>query len=242
MSEPMPHDLAGPVQRRRRALALIAAGGATLASRLGWAQSSRTALACIVRPQQIEGPFFVDERLNRSDIRSDPASGETRPGVRLNVTFRIGRMNGGACTPLAGVRVDLWHCDAAGFYSDVQDTRASTIGQKFLRGHQLTDTSGAASFTTIYPGWYRGRAVHLHFKLRSPAGERRSHEFTSQIYFDDALTDRVFSQAPYSARGRRDVRNDGDGLFIRGGRDLLLPLVERANGYAGVFEIALDIA
>jgi protocatechuate 3,4-dioxygenase beta subunit len=221
---------------------LIAAGGATLASRLAWAQSSRAAPACIVRPEQTEGPFFVDERLHRSDIRSDPQSGEIKHGAPLRVTFRIGRMNAGACTPLAGVRVDLWHCDAAGFYSEVRDTRGSTMGQKFLRGYQLTDTSGAASFTTIYPGWYRGRAVHLHFKLRSPTGGRRSHEFTSQIYFDDALTDRVFAQAPYAARGPRDVRNHADGLFARGGRALLLPLVESADGYAGVFEIALDIA
>ena len=242
MSEPLQHDPTRPAQGRRHELALIAAGGATLASRLAWAQPDRATAACIARPEQTEGPFFVDERLNRSDIRSDPVSGEIKQGVPLRVTFRVARLNAGSCTALAGVRADLWHCDAAGAYSDVRDARGSTVGQKFLRGYQLTDPSGVVSFTTIYPGWYRGRAVHLHFKLRSPAAHARIHEFTSQIYFDDALTDRVFAHAPYAARGRRDVRNSADGLFARGGRRLLLPLTEDANGYAGVFDIALEIA
>ena len=124
----MPHDPTPPVQGRRRALALIAAGSATLASRLTWAQPSRTTDVCIVRPEQTEAPFFVDERLNRSDIRSDPVSGEIKPGAPLRVTFRVARLNGGSCTAFAGVRVDLWHCDAAGAYSDVRDARSSTVG------------------------------------------------------------------------------------------------------------------
>ena len=94
-------------------------------------------------------------------------------------------------------------------------------------------------FTTIYPGWYRGRAVHLHFKIRTRESPTRGYEFTSQIYFDDAVTDRVLRQPPYAARGRRDRYNEQDGLFLRGGRQLMLALNQSERGYEGTFDIAL---
>ena len=84
----------------------------------------------------MEGPYFVDERLNRSDIRSDPTDGQVKPGTPLALTLLISRLNAGDCQPLAGAQVDIWHCDAQGVYSDVQDPGFNTIGQKFLRGYQ----------------------------------------------------------------------------------------------------------
>ncbi len=180
--------------------------------------SAQVPSACVVRPQQTEGPYFVDERLNRSDIRSDPASGAVKPGAPLQVVFRVSQLSGGACTPLSGAQVDVWHCDALGAYSDVRDPGGNTLGQKFLRGFQVTDVSAVVRFTTIYPGWYEGRAVHIHFKIRTDAGAGRGREFTSQLYFDDALTDRVHAQAPYASRGQQRMRNDRDGIFQRGGR------------------------
>ena len=103
----------------------------------------------------------------------------------------------------------------------------------------MTDANGAVTFTTIYPGWYPGRTVHIHFTLRTEPQARRGKEFTSQIYFDDALTDRIFAQPPYASRGRRSVRNEEDGLFRRGGRQLMIALQEDGRGYAGTFDVGL---
>ena len=192
---------------------------------------------CVVRPELTEGPYFVDERLNRSDIRSDPANGAIKPGALLELTFNVSRF--AACTPLAGMIVDLWHCDHAGVYSDARDRGFTTTGQKFLRGYQTTDANGIARFTTIYPGWYRGRTVHLHFKIRS-ALTGRGEEFTSQLFFDDALTDVVFSKPPYVGKGVRDVRNSDDGIFNESGGQLMLDLRQKGQGYAGTFNVALQ--
>lgn len=195
---------------------------------------------CVVRPEQTEGPYFVDEKLRRSDIRSDPSDKTIRPGVPLRLQFQVFRIAGSACAPLSGAIVDVWHCDAQGVYSDVRDPRFDTRGRKFLRGYQQTDGNGAATFLTIYPGWYQGRAVHIHFKIRSEMESRRSVEFTSQLYFDEAVSDRVFQQPPYSGKRGRRVANEADFLFRRGGKELLLPLAQSDQGYAGEFSIGLQ--
>lgn len=200
--------------------------------------SAQTPGGCVVRPQQTEGPYFVDERLNRADIRSDPVSGTVKPGAPLEIVFRVSDLSGSRCAPLHGAVVDVWHCDAQGAYSDVRDAGHDTRGQRFLRGYQVTDAAGIARFTTIYPGWYEGRAVHVHFKIRTAPTAGRGREFTSQLYFDDALTEQVHAQAPYIRPGRR-VPNDSDGLFRRGGRDLILRVSKDDPGYTGTFDIAL---
>ncbi|HEU5320876.1 MAG TPA: hypothetical protein VFX28_08735, partial [Methylomirabilota bacterium] len=106
----------GRVLTRREVVALLGlAGAGLLAPRVAGAQAPE----CVVRPQQTEGPFYVDERLERSDIRSDPRSGEIRPGVPLALAFAVSAIRGGGCAPLAGAVVDVWHCDALGAYSDV---------------------------------------------------------------------------------------------------------------------------
>ena len=99
-----------------------------------------------------------------------------------------------------------------------------------------------ARFTTIYPGWYRGRAVHIHFKIRSPASATAAYEFTSQLFFDDALTDRVHAQQPYAAKGQRDLRNSGDGIYNQGGSELVLTVNPTSGGYAATFDVALENA
>ena len=227
----------GRLLSRREVLAMLAVAGVALRAERASAQPLP---ACVVRPQQTEGPFFVDERLNRSDIRSDPASDAVKAGAVLQIAFNVSQLAGGACTPLGGAHVDVWHCDALGAYSDTRGFGANTVGEKFLRGYQVTDQAGVARFTTIYPGWYQGRAVHIHFKIRTEPASAQGYEFTSQLYFDDALTDRVHALAAYASRGQRRVRNDSDGLFRRGGRQLILPAAERGEGYAGTFDIALD--
>lgn len=194
---------------------------------------------CIVRPAQTEGPYFVDERLNRSDIRTDPSDGSMKEGTPLHLALRVHEVRGRECAPLPDVLVDLWHCDAGGVYSDVRERAFDTRGKKYLRGYQTTNGDGTVAFETIYPGWYPGRTVHIHFKLRSKPGTRRGYEFTSQIYFDDALTDRIHALAPYTAKGTGRIRNQEDGIFLDGGEELILPLTRRPLGYAGTFDIGL---
>ncbi|MGH2566741.1 MAG: intradiol ring-cleavage dioxygenase, partial [Bacteroidota bacterium] len=144
------------------------------------------------------------------------------------------------CEPLPDTQVDVWQCDALGVYSDVRDPNFDTVGEKFLRGYQATDRDGVAHFTTIYPGWYPGRTVHIHFKIRTQSTDRRGFEFISQIYFDDALTDRAHAAAPYTQRGQRR-RNQNDGIFRRGGSQLMLSPAATEDGYSAAFEIALHL-
>lgn len=198
--------------------------------------------SCVVRPEQTQGPYFVDERMHRSDIRSDPADGRVKPGMPLALTFLVSRLSAGNCQPLPGAQVDLWQCDALGVYSDAQDPGFNTVGQKFLRGYQIADARGEARFTTVYPGWYAGRTVHIHFKIRVEPSAQRGFEFTSQLYFDDALTDRVHAAAPYATKGPRTTRNRGDGIFRRGGDQLVLAPEEVAAGYAASFAIGLQLS
>ena len=226
----------GRVLTRREVIALIGMSGTSVLAGRAAAQPAAAPPACVVRPQQTEGPYFVDERLNRSDIRSDPASGELRPGAVLSLAFNVSRIGGGACAPLAGAQVDVWHCDALGAYSAGQNPGGGKVGRTFLRGYQVTDAAGAARFTTIYPGWYQGRAVHIHFKIRTAQGQA----FTSQIYFDEAVTDRVHALEPYARRGQRRLRNEGDGLYRHGGRQLTVTPATSGPGYATTFDIALS--
>jgi len=200
----------------------------------------------VVTPEQTEGPYFVDERLLRADIRTDPETGAARDGSPLELRLAVSRVDGAACTPIEGALVDVWQCDALGVYSDVRDFQGlfDTRGQKFLRGYQLTDAGGAARFVTVYPGWYSGRAVHIHFKIRLVNGDRTTHELTSQLYFDDAITDQVHALAPYNAKGMRDVRNERDGIFRRGdsGSRLLLRLTREGEGYVGELAVGLRMS
>jgi len=212
---------------RREALLML---GATLLAGPVSAQTSTPAPACTVTPEQTEGPYFSDLMLNRADIRSDPTDGTVKGGIPLTLMFRVLAVEGGKCAPLPGAIVDVWHCDAAGLYSDAADASFDTRGKKFLRGYQVTDASGTARFTTIYPGSYPGRAVHVHFKVRTKAQSGHDAEFTSQLYFPDSINERVLASAPY-ARPRRQVpRNDSDSLFRRGGRLLMAEIAEAPRG------------
>jgi protocatechuate 3,4-dioxygenase beta subunit len=217
-------------------VAMVHPAAARLASR----QASGPPGGCVVRPQQTEGPYFVDEVLNRSDIRAEPSSGALREGARLDLTFNVSRVeDDGGCVALPGAQVDVWQCDAMGMYSGVRDPRFDTSSEKFLRGYQITDSAGVARFTTVYPGWYPGRAVHIHFKVRTSPSESRGDEFTSQVYFDEELTDRVHARQPYAAHSGSRTHNDRDGIFRNGGTQLMLPVSAAGEGYAGSFTLAM---
>lgn len=232
-----------PDAGRRKALLML---GAALLPVQAKAQSgsaagtaARRTPACVLTPPQTEGPYFVEERLNRSDIRGDTSDGSVRPGIPLSLALRVSAIDGPRCVPVRDAIVDIWHCDAAGVYSDVADPGLDTSGKTFLRGYQRTDADGMVRFVTIYPGWYPGRAVHIHFKVRARGGSGRDYELTSQLYFDDALTARIHAQPPYVRGGKRAQRNEDDGIFRRGGRQLMLAPVQVGPGYATTFEVGL---
>src|SRR3954449_5411022 len=129
MQEPM-----NSIQSRREIIRLLGGSAAwwMATSLLPWPKAAAAqGDSCVVRPEQTEGPYFVDERLNRSDIRSDPADGRVKPGTPLDLSVVISRTHSDGCRPIEGAQVDLWHCDALGVYSDVDDPSFTTLGQKF---------------------------------------------------------------------------------------------------------------
>jgi protocatechuate 3,4-dioxygenase beta subunit len=219
---------------------LIAAWAGPNAIPALWPSRSVTAAAsaaqegpsCVVTPALTDGPYFVDEKLFRWDIRDDPATGEVQAGVPLRLGFRVWNVTDGACGPLAGAAVDVWHCNAAGVYSDAVDPGFNTKGLQYLRGAQYTDDTGYAEFLTVYPGWYQGRAVHIHFKVRTDPFGETGYEFTSQVFFDEALTDTVHAQEPYASKGYRTLLNDGDNIYQQSGGQLTLQAVADGDGYA----------
>lgn len=237
---------------RRKLLGLLGITGISMLGRnssinAGSGEVARKMISCVITPQQTEGPYFVDERLHRSDVRSDPSDGSVKDGLPLALemrVFTVGNEGTDRCLPLANAIVDIWHCDAQGIYSDVEDRNFNTVGKKFLRGYQVTDRNGSVRFITIYPGWYPGRTVHIHFKIRTEPGYTHGSEFTSQLYFDDAITDKVHAQSPYAGYARKGsyqqrTRNEDDSIYLKGGTQLMLKLTEAEIGYATTFDVGL---
>lgn len=228
----------GRLLSRKEALAAMAGAGAALwTGKRGARAAEPFQHGCVALPALTEGPFFVDERLKRADIRTEPEGGPVTPGARLELRLNVARLAGGACTPFPGAMVDLWHCDALGVYSGTGGAR----DERFLRGYQFTDDQGRVDFTTIYPGWYPGRAVHIHFKIQSPAEGGKAVEFTSQLFFDEALSARVFTRPPYADHGPLDQKNEEDWIFRRGGDQLMLDVAEKEGKYAAEFDIAVKV-
>lgn len=245
----------GRLLTRREMLALLGSTGAAVVvgtgftridlSQLTTPDATATALpSCVVRPALTEGPYFVDDQLNRSDIRIEPSDNSVKEGALLRLIFHVSDVSQNTCAPLEGAQIDVWHCDAAGVYSGVSDPGFDTSGQKWLRGYQITDESGMAEFITIYPGWYSGRAVHIHFKIRTDPDSDEGYEFTSQFFFDEALTDVVHAQPPYAAKGYRNTLNETDNIYQGSEGLLTLDVVEMEDGegYTATFTIGLDLS
>lgn len=192
---------------------------------------------CVLTPEATEGPYYLDIAKVRSDIT------EGKDGAPL--TLRITVLDAATCQPIKDAAVDIWHCDAGGIYSGFGS--ASTGGGPgggasgrtdnlvFLRGTQLTDAAGLVTFQTIYPGWYRGRAVHVHMKVHVD----NSVKHTGQLFFDDGLTDTVYQRAPYNARGARDQRNTDDGIFGSAGGASAIAAVTGNGTYTGRITVGI---
>ena len=255
----------GRILSRREVLALFGAGGAAAflaactpggaassAAPTGTAGSSATALAtatataaavasalpaCVVAPELTEGPYYLDVDLERSDIRSNTSDGAVVDGAALALDWLVSQADGSACVPMADVVVDVWHCDALGVYSGVSGNSGN-----FLRGFQRTDTNGRASFTTIYPGWYSGRAVHVHFKIRTDPDASAGFEFTSQLFFDDEFSKGVYASGVYAQKGAQDVPNASDQIYNQSGGATLLSVTREGDGYKATFPIAVQLS
>ena len=176
------------------------------------------AVGCLLTPEQTEGPYYIANEKVRRNIT------EGRPGTPLMLRLTV--VDATSCEPVKGAAVDIWHCDASGDYSGFGSGRAS---RTFMRGIQRTNANGVAVFRTVYPGWYRGRTVHIHVKVHV----RGNVVHTGQLYFSDRVTDAVYRRSPYSKRPNRSVRNAGDSLFRNGGRRSLLNLRRSGAGYVG---------
>lgn len=205
------------------------AASATLATFAG-------AASCTATPSQTEGPYYIDVDKIRSDIRED------RQGTRLRVAARVLDVDG--CTPVKDAVFEIWHCDAGGLYSGFESASqgaggpgggasAGTDATRHLRGAQITNGDGIAEITTIYPGWYRGRTVHIHAKVFLS----NKDVLTTQLYFDDGLNARVFAAAPYNTRGGRETMNTDDGIFSAGN---ILTVTAEGDGYLGAINIGIS--
>lgn len=242
----------GQILTRREALKLLGIGSAAFLAAYSPLEETTllatngskviSALDCLVRPELTIGSHFVDDQLSRSDIRSDPLEDNVSKGALLVLTINVLEAGSNRCAPLEGAQVDVWHCDAMGVYSGIVQRGFNTLGQKFLRGYQLTDAKGRVQFQTIYPGWYTGRTVHIHFTIRTRTPNGRDYQFTSQLFFRDALTDIVHGKKPYARKGTRDTRNPDDNIFKSGGTRLLLNAKgDGAGGYIATINIGLDL-
>jgi len=201
--------------------AATASDGATDAESgsAGPAAVSTGAVSCVLAPEQTQGPYYVLGDKVRRNIT------EGKQGVPL--LLRLSVVDVSTCRAIRGAAVDVWHCDAGGVYSEtsVQGTQSLT----FLRGIQKTDAKGVATFQTIYPGWYQGRTVHVHVKVALSGNVVH----TGQLYFQDRLTDAVYTRSPYNRRPGRTTRNATDSIFRNGGSRSLLSLTRSGKGYVG---------
>jgi protocatechuate 3,4-dioxygenase beta subunit len=192
----------------------------------------------VLTPEETEGPFGLDLSDDPAFLRRDITEG--RPGVPLAVTFAVVAV-GGSCAPIANARVDVWQTDKDGVYSGFDQPDADTAGETFMRGIQRTDASGNATFDTVYPGWYQGRATHIHYQVLLDDGLVA----TSQLAFPDDVTDVVYRSDGYRDRGPNDSvpTTADDAIFADGTAGELLALTGSvADGFLGTISVGIRTA
>ena len=188
---------------------------------------SSGAVACVLTPELTEGPYYVSGEKLRRNVTAG------KPGTPL--LLRLAVLNVATCKPIKNAVVEIWHCDAGGTYSGAV---ANNPGTNFLRGGQRTNTGGVATFETIYPGWYPGRAVHVHVKVH--VGGNIVH--TGQLFFPAAVTNAVYKKAPYRRHGARpDTLNATDAIFRNGGNRGMLNLTRNGAGYVGAVAMGVQV-
>jgi protocatechuate 3,4-dioxygenase beta subunit len=186
-----------------------------------------TSAACAVTPTETVGPYPSHADIFRSDVRED------RAGIPLTLNLKV--VNASAnCAAVSGANVEIWHCDAAGDYSEYgTQTRAT-----WLRGVQATNASGDVVFTTVYPGWYQGRATHIHIEVTING---RSVKAT-QIAFPESINNTVYTQSVYARRGSNPMSNASDGIFADSlTSELVTPSGNPSSGYTANFQINVTV-
>jgi protocatechuate 3,4-dioxygenase beta subunit len=183
--------------------------------------------SCTISASETKGPFpiMTPSQLVQANIKSD------RTGVALLITLTIQNKNNN-CSNLQGAIVDIWHCDRDGNYSEYGGTAmqaANYTTVHFLRGRQTTDANGQVSFITIYPGWYSGRAPHLHVEVLSSTGVSL---LVTQIAFPENVSSAVYSSPLYVAHGQADKSNASDSVFSDSlSNELATVTGDLTNGY-----------
>jgi protocatechuate 3,4-dioxygenase beta subunit len=220
---------------RLAGLAATVGGGAVLAkladpgtSAAGPLAVRTGAVACVLTPELTEGPYYVaGEELRRNVI-------DGKKGVPL--TLGIAVLNASTCKAIANATVEIWHCDALGAYSGAI---AGRPGTNFLRGAQRTNAKGVATFDTIYPGWYPGRAVHIHVKVH--VSGQVVH--TGQLFFPAATSLAVYKHEPYASHGSApDTSNAADAIYRNGGNKGMVTIAKRAKGYAATVAAGVHVS
>ena len=185
--------------------------------------AATTTVDCVLTPEMTEGPYYLDDQV----IRRDVTEGKTGVPLQLDLTVA----DASSCAPLPGLMVEIWHADAEGSYSGFGSGGSTTT---FLRGGQNADTNGKVQFNTIYPGWYQGRAVHIHLKVHDG-----NTVHTTQLFFDQSLTDQVFTEAPYQGHSG-GTTNAQDNIYGGGGASTTLKMAESGDGYVGTIVMGLQ--
>ena len=180
---------------------------------------------CVLTPEMTEGPYYLTGEPERRDV----TEGKAGTPLRLQLTVA----DASKCLPIPGAVVEIWHSDAQGAYSGFGEGASS---RTFLRGSQVTDANGVATFDTLYPGWYQGRATHIHMKARQSKGASQVH--TGQMFFDESVNDAVYGDAAYARQGRRTT-NAQDGIFRDGGAQSMVVLTKSGDGYVGTMVIGI---
>jgi protocatechuate 3,4-dioxygenase beta subunit len=231
-----------PALTRRQALGALGAAGAALSglrcggsptapSAASTATSGSANAACAVSPSETLGPYPSLTDLIRSDIRED------RSGTPVTLTITVVNVNS-ACSPVANAVVDIWQCDAEGHYSEYTQPGFDGRSETFLRGIQVTDAGGRVTFTTIYPGWYQGRATHIHVEV---SVNGRSVKVT-QMAFPDEVTTAVYQAGVYAARGQNPTTNSRDSIFADSlSAELAAISGSPTTGYAATFQVGVAI-
>jgi len=183
-------------------------------------ESAAAAAGCVVTPKESVGPFpYPGGEINNPLQRVDVTEGQA--GMPIVFTFTVVNTNNN-CLVVPNARVDIWHCNKDGYYSGYGNQTGGTFGlrdytgETWLRGYQVTDVNGIAIFNSIYPGWYAGRATHIHLevfinnKLKKPA----------QLAFPEVTSNKVHVMPLYAAHGLNTKTNLADGVFGNSATDL----------------------
>lgn len=198
-----------------------------------------TSTGCSATPSETAGPYPYDLSKNSAIFRTDITEGKT--GIPLTLTLTIVNSNN-SCAAISGARVDIWHCDKDGYYSEYSEpgylgTQDNT-GKTFLRGIQLSDSSGQVKFTTIYPGWYTSRVTHIHVEVFVNSVLK----LTTQLAFPDSLNTTVYNSSLYSAHGQNSTTNSNDNVFSDSYNSELVTITgDTTNGYAATFKVGVPL-